>query len=394
MTPSLIGSIEATMVEPRQATAEDAITETRLLAGHVAERRELAVSIQEHLGLIVLAADPLSGTSTLLEAGLRQSGEQYVRVDARRCADMRDLAMAIADAAVGVLAPEALAWWQGSAPPASADGLRLGQMLQDKGIAADGLLAGTGQSTVLLRRALDLTAGLASGHVELAIDHLGAMLASMRENPGREILDALRSGRQRNQDLGLVLIDQPRGRIVRALHDRNHPMYRAGATQRIARPTPDRVIHDLSTAGPIPSTPVGVIRAAAELAAGVPSLTWQVVELAGADGDVVARAMDGWQRLRRFNATSVSQQWDQLRRIHSSAQMLITAISLNLRPHSVPAASKTVDDGLNRLRDVGVAWQPAERMWAVADPLLAASARELVSPWAVRRLRGATTRAA
>ena len=94
------------------------------------------------------------------------------------------------------------------------------------------------------------------------------------------------------------------------------------------------------------TTPAGLIRAAAELAAGVPSLTWQIVDLAGADGDVVARAMEGWQRLRRFNATSIRQQWDQLRRIHPSAQMLIDAISVDIRPHSVPAASKTVDDGL------------------------------------------------
>jgi hypothetical protein len=170
-------------------------------------------------------------------------------------------------------------------------------------------------------------------------------------------------------------------------------MYLAGGTQRIVRPTPDRVIHDLSAAA-ARSTPVGLVRAAAELAAGVPSLTWQIVDLAGADGDVNARAMEGWQRLRRFNATSVSQQWDQLRRIHSSAQMLVTAISLNLRPHSVPAASKTVDDGLHRLHGVGVAWQPQERTWAVADPLLAAFAREHVPPWAVRQRRGGTMRGA
>ena len=45
------------------------------------------------------------------------------------------------------------------------------------------------------------------------------------------------------------------------------------------------------------TTPAGLVRAAAELAAGVWSLTWQIVELAGADGDVVTRAMEGWQRL-------------------------------------------------------------------------------------------------
>lgn len=170
-------------------------------------------------------------------------------------------------------------------------------------------------------------------------------------------------------------------------------MYLGGESQRIARQTPDGVIHDLAATNAPMRAPVGLVRAAAELAAGVLSLTWQIVDLAGADGDVVARAMEGWRRLRRLSATSVRQQWDQLRRIHASAQMLVAAISVGIRPHSVPAASKTVDDGLNRLRDVGVAWQPRERTWAVADPLLAAFAREHVPPWAVRRARGGTPRA-
>jgi hypothetical protein len=189
-------------------------------------------------------------------------------VDARLCADTRDLATAIADAAIGAIAPEALAWWQGLAPSASASGLRLGRMLHDKGIGTDELRTGTEQVPVFLSRALDLAAELAAGHVVLAVDHLGTMLSNIRSGPAREILDTLRSGLQRNRDLALVLVDQSHGPIVRALHDRGHPLYLAGATQRITRPTPDR------------------------------------------------------------------------------------------RPHSIPAASKTVDDGLNRLRDVGVAWQP------------------------------------
>jgi hypothetical protein len=382
------------MADPARSATEDATAESHSVAGHVAEWEELVASVQEHVGLTVLAADPLSGASLLLNAALRDSGERHVRVDARVCADAGDLAVAIADAAVGVIAGEALAWWQGLAPPASANGLRLGRQLYDHGIDTEELRNGKGQAPVLLRRALDLAAELAAGHVVLAVDHLGTMLSNIRSGPAREILDALRSGLQRNRDLALVLVDQPHGPIVRALHDRGHPLYLAGATQRITRPTPDRVIHDLATAKPPMATPAGLIRAAAELAAGVPSLTWQIVELAGADGDVVARAMEGWQRLRRLSATSVRQQWDQLRRIHASAQTLVAAISVGIRPHGVPAASKTVDDGLNRLRDVGVAWQPQERTWAVADPLLAAFAREHVPPWAVRRVRGGTPRAA
>lgn len=381
------------MVEVWRTAAEDPIAESQWLAGHVAEWRELVESVRAHVGLIVLAADPLSGTSRLLDAALRESDERHIHVDVRLCADTRDLATAIADAAVAAMAPEALAWWQGLGPPASTGGRRLGRMLHDKGIGTDELRAGTGQVPVLLSRALDLAAELAAGDAVLAVDHLGTMLSNIRSGPAREILDTLRSGLQRNRDLALVLVDQPHGPIVRALHDRGHPLFLAGATQRITRPTPDRLIHDLATAKPPMTIPVGLIRAATELASGVPSLTWHIVDLADADGDVVARAMGGWQRLRRLNATAVRQQWDQLRRIHASAQMLVAAISVGIRPHSVPAASKTVDDGLKRLRDVGVAWQPQERTWAVADPLLGAFAREHVPPWAVRRVRGRTSRA-
>lgn len=381
------------MVEVWRTAAEDPIAESQWLAGHIAEWRELIASVREHVGLIVLAADPLSGTSRLLDAALRESGERRIRVDVRLCADARDLATAIADAAVAAMAPEAVAWWQGLGPPASAGGLRLGRMLHDKGIGTDELRTGTGQVPVLLSRALDLAAELAAGDAVLAVDHLGAMLSNIRSGPAREILNTLRSGLQRNRDLSLVLVDQPHGPIVRALHDRGHPLYLAGAIQRIMRASPGRVIHDLATGSPPMTTPAGLIRAAVELAAGVPSLTWQIVELAGADGDVVARAMQGWQRLRQLNATSVRQQWDQLRRIHASAQMLVAAISVGIKPHSAPVASKTVDDGLNRLRDVGVAWQPQERTWAVADPLLAAFGREHVPPWAARRVRGVASRA-
>lgn len=79
-------------------------------------------------------------------------------------------------------------------------------------------------------------------------------------------------------------------------------------------------------------------------------------------------------------ATAARQQWDLLRRAHPSAQTIVSAVSLDLKPHSLPLASKTVDDALNRLRDVGLAWQPAERSWAIADPLLAAYAREHAPP--------------
>jgi hypothetical protein len=220
------------------------------------------------------------------------------------------------------------------------------------------------------------------------------MLANIRAAAAREILDVLRSARQRNKHVDLVLVDQPQGLITEALGDRGHPMYRAGERLRVTRPTTERMVQDLASTKPLVRTPIGLLRAAADLAAGVPALTWQIVEMAPPQGDVLARAVEAWGALRRANATSVRQQWDVLRRLHPAAQALVAAISLNIKPHAIPAASKTVDDGLNRLRAVGLAWQPAERTWAVADPLLAAYAREHAPPWALRRRASARVRAA
>jgi hypothetical protein len=235
-----------------------------------------------------------------------------------------------------------------------------------------------------LHEALQLTAALAQGPVVLAIDHVGNMLANLRGTAGREILGVLRAARQQTSDLDLVLVDQPQGPIGEALSDAQHPMYRAGERLRIRRPTPSRMVEDLVITRPLVKTPAALLRAAADLAAGVPALTWQVISMSP-DGENPARAVAGWEALRHATAASVRREWDLLRRVHPAAQTLVAAISLDLKPHSVPSASKTVDDGLNRLRNVGMAWQPAQRTWAISDPLLSAYAREHVQPWALRR---------
>ena len=377
---------------PPDSKTPTKIPDGQLLTGHVAEWGELLTILAEQAGLTVIVADPLSGTSLLLQSALKENGQLHLLVDARVCADARDLALAIADRAIETVAPEALAWWQGFAPPASTAGLQLRRQLQASGIDTEHLQSGKGQGAVLLRRALELTAELTDGDAILAVDHLGVMLANTRENAAREILDALRAIGQRHSDLRLILVDQPHGRISQALDDPGHPMYRGGQRLRLTRPTPDRVIHDLAITKPLVRTPIPLLRAAADLAAGVPALTWQIIEHASGDGDPAARAVAGWQSLRRANATSVRQQWDALRRLHPAAQTLIAAISLGLRPHTIPAASKTVDDGLNKLRDIGAAWQPEERTWAIADPLLAAFAREHTPPWARRRTATAPRR--
>jgi len=244
---------------------------------------------------------------------------------------------------------------------------------------------GLGPGSRRLGEALDLVSALAQGSVIVAIDHLGTMLANLRKTPAREILGELRAARQRATHIDFVLVDHPRGPISEALGNPDHPLYLAGQRLRITRAKPERFITDLAIAMPLLNTPLGLLRAAAEIAAGVPALTWLIVSLAPFEGDDDARAVAGWQNVRRANASSVRQAWDVLRRVHPAAQTIASAISLDVKPHSLRLASKTTDDALNRLRDVGLAWQPVERSWALADPLLAAYAREHAPPWSLRR---------
>ena len=365
--------------------ASQSIPDGQLLTGHAAEWGELLLLLEERRGLTAIVADPLSGASALLAAALKQSTLPSIRVDARRCANSLDLAMAIADGAIAALAPDANAWWMGAAPPSSTAGLRVSRLLNKHGIDPQALRSGEGQGLSRLREALELTTALAEGPITLAIDHLGYMLANLRDTAGREILGVLRAARQQNSNLDLVLVDHPDGPISQALSDQEHPLYRAGERLRIRRPTPTRIVEDLAIAKPLVKTPAALLRAAAELAAGVPALTWQAIAMAPSDGENPARALSGWEALRQATAVSVRREWDLLRRVHPAAQTIVGAISLGLKPHNAPGASKTVDDALNRLRDVGMAWQPAERTWAIADPLLSAYAREHAQPWALRR---------
>ncbi len=366
----------------------------QLLTGHAAEWGELLHVLEERRGLTVIVADPLSGTSALLAAALRETTPPSVLVDARRCANSLDLAMAIADGAVAALSPDASAWWMGTAPPSSTAGLGVSRLLNRHAIDPQALRSGEGQGVSRLREALELTTVLADGPVTLAIDHLGYMLANLRGTATRETLGELRAARQQASNLNLVLVDHSDGPISLALGDQQHPLYRAGERLRIRRPTPNRIVEDLAITKPLVKTPVPLLRGAAELAAGVPALTWQAIAMAPHEGENPARALSGWEALRRATAVSVRREWDLLRRVHPAAQTIVGAISLGLKPHNAPAASKTIDDAVNRLRDVGMAWQPAERTWAIADPLLSAYARDHPQPWALRGRSIARIRAA
>jgi hypothetical protein len=80
-----------------------------------------------------------------------------------------------------------------------------------------------------------------------------------------------------------------------------------------------------------------------------------------------------------------SHQCELLRRVHPLAQPIIAAMSVRMRTHSIGANSKSVNEGLKRLREVGLAWRTERRYWALADPLVAALARDHAAPWAQRK---------
>lgn len=361
--------------------------------GHAPAFTELLAVFSDRPGLTVLACDPLSGSSALLTAAVNVKpaapGAPVVVVDAVSAFTGPDLAAMIASKSVAVLRPGSHAWWRGQEPEASAAGLRLNKELHALGIEPERFRSFAQSDSSLLLAAIDLTAALAAGPVTIVIDHLGPCLSGMRGGDGREALSLLRTGYQRHHDLDLVLVDYQGGPVVRSLSDPEHPMYRSGSTLHIGRMTPRGFMDGLDqfgapTSTPAPLFPSALLGAAAELASGVPDYVWKIAELAPnelVEIDPIVAASAGWQRLRYLTAPSVATQWDLLRRLHPAAPALVAAMSAGQRPHSIPAAPKTRTDGLNRLRDLGVAWQPEPRRWAVSDPLLAAFARDHAPPW-------------
>jgi hypothetical protein len=359
-----------------------------VLTGRIAEYQELLDVLDQRPGLTVISSDPWSGTSALLAAAIDELHGTRVLVDARSCTDSHDLAMAIADTAIAQLAPDAAAWWAEAAPPASAAGLRLSRTLHQSGIDLEDLRpnAGTETGRHHLSDTIELLLALADDDALLAIDHLGLMLSSLPDHETRQLLGDLRAVRQRHPHLDLVLVEHPDGPNSKALEDRSHPLYHAGQLIRIRRAKPSRFIDDLVITRPWTRARVELIGAAAELAAGVPALTWRIIDLAPSRGeDDQARALAGWRALRKTTASLTAREWDLLRRVHSAAQPVVAAMSVGLRPHAIPANPKSVNDALARLRGLGIVWQPQSRTWALADPLLAAWTRDHAPPWARRR---------
>ena len=219
------------------------------------------------------------------------------------------------------------------------------------------------------------------------IDHVGLHLSLLPERDARELLGVLRAVRQRHPMLDLVLVEHPNGVASAALSDADHPLFRAGHQLRLRRPEPIRFVRDLAITRGWTGERVEMVHAAAELADGVPALTWEIRELASHEGSHEDRALAGWRKLRRATGLSTARQWDSLRRVHPLAQSIVAALACDLRPHAVEANSKSINDALRRLRDLGMVWQPLPREWKLSDPLLAAWTRDHAPAWIERRRR-------
>lgn len=111
---------------------------------------------------------------------------------------------------------------------------------------------------------------------------------------------------------------------------------------------------------------------------------------AAARGGQEERALAGWRRLRELTAPQHAAQFELLGSAHRLAPTLVATIATGVAPYGLPANDKSVRDALERLRSRGVVWAPHERAWAVADPLLAAWAREHAPSWVERRGRRGT----
>ncbi len=365
------------------------------LIGRLSEHRELRLRLDEQPGLLVLEADPLSGTSALLAHALDDLDRAHVAVDARTLADALDLGMAIADEAVAKLAPSAAAWWNSGSLPYDREGLRLSRTLSTQGIDLDVLRTGGGAGLELLRHALELVSALADGAVLVAIDHLDTLLERLSARDATELLGVLRADRQREHAAQLLLVGLTAGRLASAMRDSRHPLYRAGDLLALHRAKPQRFADDMAVGGPRSTAPTAVVRVAAELANGAPAYVWRIVELSeGFPGEARDRVLGGWRRLCENSEPLAAGQFELLASVHRAAPTMVSAIAAGLGPYESPIADKSVHDALRRMRARGAVFSPAQHRWAVSDPLLAQWARHHAPNWVQRRARASGARTA
>jgi hypothetical protein len=366
-------------------TAErPAQTPTRWQIGLMSERRELTILLEERPELLVIESDPLSGTSALLAIVLGDLDRPVVVVDAKTAGNALDLAMAIATAAVTQLVPRAAGWWNG-ASVADSEGLRLSRRMSLRGIDLEQLRIGAGAGGEQLRHALELVSELCDGPGLLAIDHVDDLLERLSRSTRLALLGILRAEHQRAGSVQQLLVGRVGGQLSSALHNREHPLYRAGSIAQVRRPKPHRFVDDLAGGSPSPKAPIAVVGAAAELADGAPAYVWRTVDAAREqDGEPRDRTLTAWRDLRESTEPSVAQQFRLLGSVHRAAPTIVCAIARGMGPYELQLNPKTINDGLTRMRARGQVFSPEKQRWAVSDPLLGAWARDR-APIAVRR---------
>jgi hypothetical protein len=350
----------------------------RWLLGLIPEFGELTRRLLERQQLLVIESDPLSGTSLLLAAAIQDASYDALSVDAGPAGDAGDLAIATAASAVGHFAPAALGWWN-SGRPIDADGQRLAHTMWQRGIDLELIRSPSATGEDRLRRAIELVGELSTS-VLLVIDHLDDLLEKLRTADGDSLLGVLRTQLQARNQVQQVLVGRTAGRLASALDDAAHPLYRAGGRLAIRRPSPQRFIEDLHTAGL--QTPVSLLGAAAELAAGAPGYVWRIVDAAVEDPGVDPRdrALIAWRELRELTSIATAQQFALTGSVHRWAPTVLSALALGTRPYELPLNPKSISDALTRLRAVGQVFSPAKQRWAVSDPALAAWARGHAPP--------------
>jgi hypothetical protein len=358
--------------------------DSRWLVGLLAEYSELLDRLAERQRILVIEADPLSGTSAVLAAALEACELPAIAVDARAAGDASDLGLSIASAAIATHAPEASAWWNRGGR-ADREGLRLARTMAEQGINLELLRSGVGQRDQL-RRALELIETLADGPLWLAVDHLDDLLERLRPVPRTELLGMLRAHSQLSGQVHQLLAGRTAGHLAAALEDEEHSLYRAGDRVRIRRPAPQRFVDDLAIGRSGIRAPVPTIGAAAELAAGAPAYVWRIVDatsrLEGPEPRDLASA--AWRELRVQLEPAIAQQFVLAGSVHRSAPAVLAAIANGLGPYELTLNPKSVHDALTRMRARGQVFSPAKQRWAISDPALASWAREH-APLRIRR---------
>lgn len=365
--------------------------DARWLIGHLSEHRELLLRLEERVGLLVVEADPLSGTSALLARTLPDVRYPHLAVDARSAADARDLAALIADAAIAALAPDAAAWWNSGSLPFDAEGLQLSRALSAQGVSIEPLRAGHGSQLEQLRHALELTTVLALDAVLVAIDHLDTLLERLSARDASALLAVLRAERQREHTCELLLVGRTGGRLASALRDHTNPLYRAGQTLPLRRAAPQRFRDDLATARAWSPAPPSAVFQAAELTHGAPAYLWRLVDLAGElTGDYADQVLTAWRRMCELGKPQSAEQYELLASVHRAAPTVVSTIASGVGPYEAPVADKSVYDALGRMRARGAVFKTAADRWAVTDPMLARWARHHAPSWLQRRAHATT----